>query len=106
MTIIKYTPQVYLNYKRKSMRGFRIDAIMLDVLGSVLSIAQLLIDAALAHDWSAVTGNPAKFFLGNVTLLFDFIYLWQRYVLYRKNMAKGVVTEEEASEDSPLLRDT
>lgn len=58
-TVIKYCPQVYVNYKRKSTEGWSINQILLDFTGGVLSLAQLLIDSALQADWSGLTGVSA-----------------------------------------------
>ena len=33
-------------------------------------------------DWSGVTGDPVKFGLGFVSIVFDIIFMWQHYVLY------------------------
>lgn len=55
-TVIKYCPQVYVNYKRKSTEGWSINQILLDFTGGVLSLAQLLIDSSLQADWSGLTG--------------------------------------------------
>jgi cystinosin len=81
-TIVKYVPQAWVNYKRKSTVGWRISQVLLDVLGGVLSILQLVIDSSLQNDWSGITGNPAKFALGNVTIFFDIILIAQHYFLY------------------------
>ena len=35
--------------------------VLLDLAGGVLSMAQLLLDAAHNRDWSAVLGDPVKF---------------------------------------------
>lgn len=92
ITTVKYMPQVWLNYRRKSTTGWSIYQILLDVVGGVLSISQLLIDSALQGDWSGVTGNPVKLGLGNVSILFDTVFLVQHYVLYR---GRGVALQEE-----------
>jgi cystinosin len=55
-TVIKYCPQVYVNYKRKSTEGWSINQILLDFTGGILSMVQLLIDSALQADWSGLTG--------------------------------------------------
>jgi cystinosin len=80
VTVIKYIPQVYVNYKRKSTVGWAIGQIMLDFAGGILSISQLFIDASLQADWSGITGNPVKFGLGNVSMLFDVIFMVQHYM--------------------------
>ncbi|KAL8988069.1 MAG: hypothetical protein Q9177_002802, partial [Variospora cf. flavescens] len=82
VTVIKYIPQVRTNYERKSTVGWSIEQIVLDLVGAVFSVAQLVIDSLLQGDWSGVTGNPVKFGLGNVTVVFDVIFVLQRYVFY------------------------
>ena len=47
-------PQVYLNAVRKSTDGWNIDNVVLDFTGGTLSLAQLLLDAGVSHDWSQV----------------------------------------------------
>ncbi|EEH34559.2 cystinosin [Paracoccidioides lutzii Pb01] len=78
ITIIKYIPQAWVNYKRKSTVGWSISAILLDFSGGVLSISQLLIDSAQGGDWSGVTGNPIKLLLGN------------HYVIYRAKKVREI----------------
>lgn len=61
VTLVKYFPQLTLNWKRKSTRGFSISNILLDFTGGVLSLGQLLLDAGIINkDWSAVTGDFGK----------------------------------------------
>jgi cystinosin len=106
ITVVKYVPQAWLNYQRKSTTGWDITQILLDLTGGVLSIAQLVLDSAYDADWSGVTGNPIKFLLGNVSIIFDVLFVYQHYVLYRSR------TEPESERDdghdypstrSPLL---
>ncbi|KAG8159119.1 hypothetical protein KVR01_010780 [Diaporthe batatas] len=85
ITLIKYTPQVVANFRNKSTVGWSIWQILLDFSGGVLSIAQLVIDSSLQGDWGGVTGNPVKFALGNVSMLYDLVFFAQHYVLYRGN---------------------
>ncbi len=66
----------------------------MDLLGGVLSIAQLVIDSSLQKDWSGLTGNPVKFGLGNVSIVFDILFMTQHYILYRGARA-GKVKDEE-----------
>ena len=60
----------------------------MDFLGGVMSIAQLLIDSSLQKDWSGLTGNPVKFFLGNISIVFDIVFMSQHYILYRRPSPK------------------
>ena len=83
ITVVKYMPQVWSNFQRKSTVGWSIEQILMDSLGGILSIAQLVIDSSLQKDWSGLTGNPVKFGLGNVSILFDIIFMTQHYILYR-----------------------
>lgn len=82
VTIVKYIPQAWVNYKRKSTEGWDVNQILLDLAGGILSILQLVIDSSLQNDWSGITGNAVKFGLGNVTILFDLILIVQHYYLY------------------------
>ncbi|KAL8951164.1 MAG: hypothetical protein Q9222_002852 [Ikaeria aurantiellina] len=84
ITVIKYIPQAYTNYQMKSTKGWSIGQILLDLIGGVLSVAQVVLDSMLEGDWSGVTGNPVKFGLGNVSVVFDGVFMLQHYVLYRK----------------------
>jgi cystinosin len=64
----------------------------LDLLGSVSSLGQLFIDSSLQGSWEGVTGNPVKFGLGNISIIFDIIFMYQHYILYQ------VPTKDEESE--------
>lgn len=96
-TLVKYCPQVYLNYKRKSTVGWSIWQILLDFIGGILSFLQLIIDSALQADWSGLygeppsrlsarsstnqyAGNPVKLGLSNISLFFDIIFITQHYM--------------------------
>lgn len=89
ITLIKYTPQIVANFKNRSTKGWSIVQILLDFSGGVLSIAQLAIDSYLQGDWSGITGNPVKFALGNVSMLYDLVFFTQHYVLYRGSDGKA-----------------
>ncbi|KAI4956201.1 hypothetical protein J4E91_000412 [Alternaria rosae] len=91
---LKYIPQAWVNYKRKSTLGWSIYPMLLDFAGGWLSLAQLCIDSALENDWSGVTGNPVKFGLSNITIVFDIIFMLQHYVLYR-HPGKHIDDEDE-----------
>lgn len=93
VTFIKYTPQVLFNYRNKSTVGWSIHQILLDFSGSFLSIAQQAVDSYLQHDWSGITGNPVKFSLGNISILYNAIFLVQHYILYRHAGQKSEETD-------------
>ncbi|KAF2738474.1 cystinosin [Polyplosphaeria fusca] len=100
--VVKYIPQAWVNYKRKSTAGWSIFPMLLDFAGGIFSLAQLFIDSALQNDWSGITGNPVKFGLGNVTLIFDVIFFLQHYILYRQP-ARDVEEGELDNEQQRLL---
>ena len=89
ITLVKYTPQIAANYRNRSTKGWSIGQILLDITGGALSIAQLAIDSYLQGDWSGITGNPVKLALGNVSMIYDTIFMAQHYVLYAASSAKS-----------------
>ncbi|KAI1824730.1 cystinosin [Xylaria intraflava] len=89
VTLVKYAPQLMFNMRNRSTQGWDIWQILLDFTGGLLSIAQLGIDSYLQHDWAGVTGNPVKFFLGNVSMLYDLLFMAQHYCLYRDSGRDG-----------------
>ena len=95
VTLVKYTPQVIANWRNKSTTGWSIWQVLLDLIGGVLSVGQLGIDSYLQRDWSGVTGNPIKFALGNVSIVYDTIFIVQHYGLYRKKQGSAAAEEDE-----------
>ncbi|KAL0271760.1 UNVERIFIED_CONTAM: hypothetical protein PYX00_008756 [Menopon gallinae] len=83
ITLIKYVPQAYMNYKRKSTVGWSIGNIFLDTTGGLLSMIQMIINAHNFDDWASIFGDPTKFGLGLFSVLFDIFFIVQHYVLYR-----------------------
>jgi len=81
----KYAMQVQMNYSRKR-NGIPIEWVLLDLMGSVLSITQLTLDCWAISDWSAMTGNLAKLLIGILSLSFDAIFLVQHFVLYAQRL--------------------
>ncbi|EDQ89689.1 uncharacterized protein MONBRDRAFT_8067 [Monosiga brevicollis MX1] len=75
--------KLYLNHKRRSTEGMNIHNFLLDFTGGSLSVAQLCLDARLTHDWSAITGDVAKFGLGMVSMLYDIVIITQHYCMYQ-----------------------
>ncbi|XP_059099030.1 cystinosin homolog [Tigriopus californicus] len=95
ITLIKYVPQAFMNYRRKSTHGWSIGNILLDFTGGTLSICQMLILAYNNDDWGSIFGDPTKFGLGFFSILFDVFFMLQHYVFYRN----AVPHEPLASED-------
>lgn len=99
VTLVKYTPQIVANWRNKSTQGWSIWQVLLDLAGGVLSVAQQGIDSWLQRDWSGITGNPVKFALGNASMVYDSVFMWQHYVLYRR----GAGGKGGGDEEDPLL---
>lgn len=71
---------------------------LLDFAGGWLSLAQLVLDSSLQNDWSGITGNPVKFGLGNITIVFDIVFFVQHYLLY-KHPATNAEDEEDWNDE-------
>jgi cystinosin len=93
ISIIKYIPQVLMNYQRKSTVGWNVWNVLLDCTGGILSLIQLVIDALDMNDFSAITGNWVKFGLSLVSILFDIVFIVQHYILYPHHNADGSAVE-------------
>eukprot|EP01062_Namystynia_karyoxenos_P064173 TRINITY_DN57079_c0_g1_i1.p1 TRINITY_DN57079_c0_g1~~TRINITY_DN57079_c0_g1_i1.p1 ORF type:complete len:373 (+),score=101.15 TRINITY_DN57079_c0_g1_i1:98-1216(+) len=85
ISIVKYVPQVWLNFTRKSTTGWNIWNVLLDFTGGSMSVAQILMDCWSQDDWSGIAGNPVKFGLGTCSMIFDTIFMIQHYCLYAEN---------------------
>ncbi|BEJ12078.1 hypothetical protein CspHIS471_0205380 [Cutaneotrichosporon sp. HIS471] len=83
ITTIKYTPQLILNAKLKSVRGFAISTILADLTGGIFSLAQLVISSVFIDGQVAgIWANPGKLGLALLTIMFDIAFIVQHYVLY------------------------
>lgn len=104
-TFVKYIPQAWSNFKRKSTTGWSIDQILFDVTGGILSLLQLVIDASFQGDWSGITGNPLKLGLASVSIVFDLIFITQHYILYRQPAVMPIKLHDAETDDPrrPLL---
>ncbi|KAL0032185.1 hypothetical protein WJX77_009515 [Trebouxia sp. C0004] len=99
VTFFKYMPQVWLNHRRQSTLGWNINQVLLDLSGGFFSVTQLCVEAFVKEDLSAITGDPVKFGLGLVSVVFDIMFMIQHYTLYRENNAKLI-------EEAPKARYT
>ncbi|KAJ6783875.1 hypothetical protein PWT90_08831 [Aphanocladium album] len=101
LTLLKYAPQMWLNYSRKSTQGLPLLPFALDIGGAVLSLLQLVLDSAYS-DQPAGLSNPVKLILANVTILFDIAFFFQRFVLYR-GAVDDMLDAKRAPESRRLL---
>ena len=104
VTVVKYTPQLWLNYVRKSTEGWAIANVWLDLTGGVLSMMQLVVDAVHEGDVGLVTDNPVKLGLSFLSIFYDVLFLLQHYVWFVGGAGVATPTSASASlaEFSPL----
>jgi cystinosin len=50
---------------------------------------QLVLDCLDIGDWTGITGNLAKFFLGFVSISFDTVFMMQHYVWYSRSQSSS-----------------
>jgi len=99
VTLIKYVPQAYLNWSRKSTSGWCIGNVLLDFTGGIFSVLQMCIISYNHNDWASIFGDFAKFGLGLFSICFDILFIVQHYGLYRNHEAyepiDGAINEED-----------
>lgn len=101
ISFVKYVPQVYLNYSRKSTVGWSLANVFLDFIGGFLSFLQIWINAVALGE-PVFTGdafNLVKFILSVMSILFDSIFFFQHYVLYRDSWSKPLEKSEALAGD-------
>jgi cystinosin len=74
ITLIKYMPQVYLNFSRKSTVGWSIENIILDFFGGFFSFMQILFKVLKVN--SDYEFNIVKFLLSVIAMAFDLIFMF------------------------------
>ena len=75
VTFVKYLPQVYLNWKRKSTVGWSIENVILDFTGGSFSLLQGLVDmVARGKGFDKDAFNIVKFMLSIIAMSFDIIF--------------------------------
>lgn len=95
MTIVKYIPQAFMNFNRKSTDGFSIGNILLDFSGGVANYAQMAVQSIDQNSWVNFYGNIGKTLLSLITIFFDLLFMCQHYVLYPswRTLISGKKTE-------------
>ncbi|CAJ1060135.1 cystinosin [Xyrichtys novacula] len=94
VTLIKYVPQAYMNYRRKSTEGWSIGNVLLDFTGGTFSILQMILQSHNNDEWQLIFGDPTKFGLGLFSVVFDILFMTQHYCLYRKPRQYEAITEQ------------
>ncbi|VDM60654.1 unnamed protein product [Angiostrongylus costaricensis] len=109
VTLSKYFPQMCFNFRRKSTVGWSIGNVLLDFTGGSMDILQMMLQCVNVSNWVAFYGNPVKFGLGLVSILFDIIFIIQHYVLYRGNSEAPQNSSQTIhwiiTSDEPILED-
>lgn len=85
ITAIKYTPQLWENYQRKSTAGWSIYQVILDFTGGSLSLIQMFLLAGNYNDWLSILTDPAKLGLGLLSIFFNIFFFIQHYCLYKNS---------------------
>jgi len=85
ITITKYMPQAWMNFRRQSTEGWSIGNVLLDLTGGSFSMLQMLLEGLNNNQFSIIFGDPTKFGLGLFSILFDCLFIVQHYCLYREN---------------------
>lgn len=83
VTLVKYIPQAYMNYRRQSTEGWSIGNVLLDFTGGSFSLLQMFLQAYNNDKWKFIFGDPTKFGLGVLSIFFDVVFIVQHYCLYR-----------------------
>ncbi|KYO33783.1 cystinosin [Alligator mississippiensis] len=83
VTLIKYFPQAYLNFRRQSTEGWSIGNVLLDFIGGSFSLLQMFLQSYNNEEWKLIFGDPTKFGLGLFSIVFDILFMIQHYCLYR-----------------------
>ncbi|PON95241.1 Lysosomal cystine transporter [Trema orientale] len=98
MTLIKYIPQAFMNFNRKSTDGFSIGNILLDFLGGVANYAQMAVQSIDQNSWVNFYGNIGKTLLSLISIFFDLLFMVQHYLLYpeRRPVPPKISKEKEA----------
>ena len=101
VTFLKYCPQAYFNFKRKSTVGWSIHNILLDLTGGILSLMQLGIDCRISGNLKPVVGDPVKFGLSIISIGFDILFIMQHYVFYAKPKEEDTYAEYDSDDGIP-----
>ncbi|KAG0456052.1 hypothetical protein HPP92_023840 [Vanilla planifolia] len=89
MTAIKYIPQAYMNFNRKSTLGWSIGNILLDLTGGLLNFGQMAMQSIDQNSLVNFYGNIGKTLLSLEVVFFDLLFILQHYVFYPVSKEEG-----------------
>ncbi|TKY46454.1 Cystinosin-like protein [Spatholobus suberectus] len=101
MTLIKYFPQAFMNFLRKSTDGFSIGSVLLGFSGGVFNYSQMAVQSIDQGSWVNFYGNIGKVLISLVTIFYDSILMCQHYVLYPDK--KGLTSKNSEEIKQPLI---
>ncbi|XP_010250903.1 PREDICTED: cystinosin homolog [Nelumbo nucifera] len=104
MTVIKYIPQVLMNFMRKSTEGWSIGNILLDLLGGLTNYAQMAMQSIDQGSWVNFYGNIGKTLLSLVSVFFDLLFICQHYLLYPSSKKEEIYFEVDSENRAPLTK--
>ncbi|KAI9302086.1 PQ loop repeat-domain-containing protein [Cunninghamella echinulata] len=87
--VLKYLPQILYNFKRKSTIGWSTHLVFMDAIGAICSLCQLLLDAYI--EGGDIMGDSVKFGIAVIAIIYDFIFMFQHYVLYYQYYIEEVI---------------
>ncbi|GMN42654.1 hypothetical protein TIFTF001_011863 [Ficus carica] len=102
MTVIKYIPQAFMNFRRKSTDGFSIGNILLDFTGGVANYAQMAVQSIDQNSWVNFYGNIGKTLLSLISIFFDLLFICQHFLLYP--VRGQLITSKSSKEKEPLIK--
>jgi cystinosin len=83
ISFMKYTPPAVMNCRRGSTKGWSIFNILLDLVGGICLILQVVLELLLGEISLGHGLNVAKTILAVLTIVYDSIFIIQHYVLFR-----------------------
>ncbi|RWR83752.1 cystinosin [Cinnamomum micranthum f. kanehirae] len=103
MTTIKYTPQAFMNYMRKSTEGFSIFFVLLDMLGGLTNLAQMGVESIDQGTFVNFYSNIGKTMLSLIVAFFGLLFIVQHYVLY-PSISMENYSKAGAENTEPLMK--
>ncbi|KAI5068266.1 hypothetical protein GOP47_0016611 [Adiantum capillus-veneris] len=89
LALIKYMPQVWLNYERKSTFGWSIGNVLFDMSGGVGNFFQMAVQSIDQGSLDNFSGNLGKILLSSIVIVFDLLFTVQHYILYHDSKGSG-----------------
>lgn len=87
VSLVKYIPQVILNIKRKSTKGWSMENVILDFTGGSFSLIQNIIDSinekSIISDDNNYALNFVKYAVSIIAMIFDIVFVIQHFIIYK-----------------------